>query len=582
MKIGYRFWRVRGFRLVAIGLLVAAGSPLHAQFIHDLTGDRRPWTKPVEVEGGDYRFVVLADKTGGPETGAFLQAVEEVNRLAPDFVVSIGDLIDGYVAAPEAIREQWRRLLSMTERLEAPFFFVGGNHDLSNEPMRREWIARFGTTYYHFNVGRDLFMVLDTEEPGGISDRQIDYFTQVLRHWKGRWIYLFMHRPLWYPHDHGGFASIDSLLQGHDYTVFSGHEHRYYKELRNGHAYYIMATTGGDSALRGVRLGEFDHYFHVTARDSAPVIANLSLGGLLPDDAVNSETKPMVDAMTGTNYIETVPVVLSDEYPESFDFEIKAVNRCAQAMAFTATLPDVEGLTFSPSHVDDCIAPDSERIYSIHAVNASKLSAERFAQFPIRSSCGYRLAGEPVAVSTEKTMLLDWNRTMRQDEACCIACDNPAYVGERWDWHGPDDGRFTLRVERIGEELVITVSTTDDRLIRSDDATAPQDRLAVFLATDAADGFTEKTRYDFVPGKPMQGGTEQKQGKVRGSCKAEKNGMTAKLTVPMSGLQTDAIRLNAAFTDSDDEQNTKPSVLWWKPPWDGSSEFVGSGVFIFR
>ena len=47
-----------------------------------------------------FRFVVVSDRTGGHQPGAWAQAVEQINRLKPDFVVSIGDLIEGYTAQP--------------------------------------------------------------------------------------------------------------------------------------------------------------------------------------------------------------------------------------------------------------------------------------------------------------------------------------------------------------------------------------------------------------------------------------------------------------------------------------------------
>lgn len=568
-------------RLAVIVLMATVGVPAHAQFRHALTGDRFPWSRPVEMDGNRYRFIVLADKTGGPETGAFLRAIDEINRLAPDFVVSIGDLIDGYVASPETVREQWNRLMEITGRIEAPLFFVGGNHDLSNEIMRREWADRFGVSYYHFRIGRDLFLVLDTEEPDGISEQQADYFAKVLKQCEVRWIYLFMHRPLWYPSNHGGFERIEPLLAGKNFTLFSGHEHRYYMENRNGHEYYIVATTGGDSGLRHPLIGELDHYLHVTARDSQPAIANLQLGCMMPNDLVNSWSKPMVDALTGTDYIKLPSgVLLGDDRPEYFAFEIRADNPCRQEMRFTAAMPDIEGLVFEPRKIEAHIAPATEQHFTVQVSNPGKLSVERFVQLPIRSSCGYTLSGEAVSIPTEKCVLLDWHRLLESDAAVDIICDHPAYVKEAWDWHGPEDGRFAIRVVRNHREVAITVAATDNRILCSTDEQAQQDRISLFLAIGTVDGFTEKIRYDFVPGQPMQGGSASLR--TTGYCTAKGHTLTAGLTVPLDQLTGDRIRLNVAFTDSDDPQNTKPSVLWWQPEWDTKTDFPESGVFLLR
>src|SRR5262249_39565293 len=46
----------------------------------------------------------------------------------------------------------------------------------------------------------------------------------------------------------------------------------------------MLATTGGGSKLRGPEYGEFDHVVWVTMKKDGPVIANLLLDGILPED----------------------------------------------------------------------------------------------------------------------------------------------------------------------------------------------------------------------------------------------------------------------------------------------------------
>lgn len=560
-------------------LLAAIAVPAAAQFRHTLPDGPKPWSKTPVVGTENYRFVVLADKTGGPETGIFPRAVDEVNRLAPDFVLSIGDLVDGYLNDPATIRRQWSEIFALTDRLEAPLFYVGGNHDLSNPTMVQHWRELFGATYYHFEVGRDLFLVLDTEEPGGLSAAQIAYFSELLNRWEGRWIYVFMHRPLWYPKNHAGYEAIDALLQGRAYTVFSGHEHQYYMERRNGRDYYLVATTGGDSQLRGPQLGEFDHYFFVTARDPEPVVANLQVGALLPNDVVNPETKPMVNTLLGGRYAEVVPALLPEECPASFGFEIALRNPCAQPMHFTAAMPAVEGLTFVPQRIETVVPAGETARCTVTVQNPDRRSAAGFEKLPIAVTGGYELVpgSEICTVPAQKMLLLDWNRPVPAGAALAIACDDPAYIKESWDWHGPADGCFALTVENRPREVVITVRTTDDQLVRSDDPAAPQDKVTIWLATDAAGPWS----YELVPERPMQrGGTAPLPAK--GSCTLDGHSLVATLTIPKNRLRSDRFRLNVAWTDSDNPLNMKPSVLWWKPVWGTAAEFAGSGLFILQ
>ena len=76
--------------------------------------------------------------------------------------------------------------------------------------------------------------------------------------------------------------------------------------------YYQLATTGGGSRLRGVRYGEFDHIVWVTMKKDGPVLANVMLDGVLPENLVVPETiepvtkldRKMTHPVKGTVYLD--------------------------------------------------------------------------------------------------------------------------------------------------------------------------------------------------------------------------------------------------------------------------------------
>ena len=65
---------------------------------------------------------------------------------------------------------------AIVKKLEMPFFYVAGNHDMSNAVMAEEWKERFGPSYYHFRYRDVLFLVLNTEEPPVPKDPESDAF----------------------------------------------------------------------------------------------------------------------------------------------------------------------------------------------------------------------------------------------------------------------------------------------------------------------------------------------------------------------------------------------------------------------
>jgi 5-hydroxyisourate hydrolase-like protein (transthyretin family) len=161
---------------------------------------------------------------------------------------------------------------------------------VANPFLEEVWKEKFGRRYYHFVYKNVLFLAACSEDPpnsGSMSKEQLAYLQKALQdNAHVRWTVVAVHRPLW-THadlDRNGWLEFEALLAGRPYTVFAGHVHRYQKFVRNGMNYYQLATTGGASRVRGTRFGEFDHIAWVTMKKTGPVIANVLLDGVYPED----------------------------------------------------------------------------------------------------------------------------------------------------------------------------------------------------------------------------------------------------------------------------------------------------------
>src|SRR5262249_31405298 len=106
----------------------------------------------------EFQFAVVSDRTGGHRPKVFARAVEQLNLLQPEFVVSVGDLIEGYSTDAEVLAREWREFQGYVARLEMPFFYVPGNHDIANATQGKLWQEKFGRSYYHF-VYRDVLFL---------------------------------------------------------------------------------------------------------------------------------------------------------------------------------------------------------------------------------------------------------------------------------------------------------------------------------------------------------------------------------------------------------------------------------------
>ena len=262
-------------------------------------------------DAGTFQFAIVSDRTGGHRARVFSQAVEQLNLLQPEFVVSVGDLIEGYTENSQKVVDEWREFQTYAHKLQMPFFYLPGNHDVANKYLDQVWKEKFGRRYYQFVYRNTLFLMANSDDPPGaeegqISAAQTEYMKKALEENPGvRWTFVIIHRPLWStPNvEKSGWPEFEKLLAGRSYTVFAGHVHSYMKYVRNGMNYYQLATTGGASRLRGVNYGEFDEIAWVTMKDSGPVLANVLLDGVFREDM----SRPVTDEGSAPPY-PTKPV----------------------------------------------------------------------------------------------------------------------------------------------------------------------------------------------------------------------------------------------------------------------------------
>ncbi|QDX82650.1 hypothetical protein B9N43_16270 [Denitratisoma sp. DHT3] len=305
--------------VTATGCVSPAPSPLDATI---------PQTaRPIQADPQEFHFAMVGDRTAGHRVGVFEQAMAQLNLLRPEFVINVGDLIEGYSEDQATINAQWDEIEEFTQRLGMKFFYVPGNHDISNDLQRREWNRRFGKDHYHFVYKNVLFVVLNTEDPpppksnkrallseyGGaamgkvmqalqanpdadfpddpklmelarkvrsadavnISPRQVESVRQTLARNKDvRWTVFLMHRPGW-RYQSGEFRQIERMTADRPYSMFAGHFHKYAYEQRNGRDYITLGTTGGSQPT-----GSVDHLMWVTMTSNGPEIANILQSGL--------------------------------------------------------------------------------------------------------------------------------------------------------------------------------------------------------------------------------------------------------------------------------------------------------------
>ncbi len=271
----------------------------------------------VPEDGESFQFAIFGDRTAGPPEGleVLRQAVAETNLLAPDFVMTVGDLVPGYNETPQWL-EEMRAYKSVMMDLAMPWYPVAGNHDIywrgSDPPPGHhdaDYEASFGPLWYWFPHKNAAFIVLYSDEGDPASNRkgygepaliqmsqaQLAWLEQTLRQ-TARYdhVFVFLHHPRWITAHYAGgnWESVHKLLAaaGNVSAVFAGHFHRQrYDGLKDGIAYFTLATIGGEMPMDVPGSGWLNHSLLVTVRAAHFDVATVPVGAVLDPKAMTPE-----------------------------------------------------------------------------------------------------------------------------------------------------------------------------------------------------------------------------------------------------------------------------------------------------
>jgi len=304
--------------LLLVGVMLESGcAPLEGGrsggvFSFDQEGipGPKPWTSQnFRNDQESFQFAIIGDRTGGANAeGTFALAMDQLNLLQPEFVINVGDIIEGYTRDKADLHSQWEEAEGLTRILDMPFFLTRGNHDASYPEAKEVWSERHGPAYYHFLYRNVLFMVLDTEDaprldpPPGMEEQiklynrlqtedperakrmlddfmkdeaivaglskpvefpqgQMDWIEETLEANAGvRWTFVFTHEPCW-ENPSESFKAVQALLESRQFTWFAGHLHYYDYDLIDGHEYITMGPAGASWHHDGP--GNVDHIMKI-------------------------------------------------------------------------------------------------------------------------------------------------------------------------------------------------------------------------------------------------------------------------------------------------------------------------------
>jgi len=203
-----------------------------------------------------FRFAAYGDTRDGHDVHR--RIVAEVLSFQPGLVLQTGDLVHHGSAADE-----WQIFDDITGdmRRQVPYYPARGNHDVAPEGYYEQRVTQpvlsGNKLYYSFEKGNLHFVAIDTQQAVGPESEQGRWLEADLAQAQaaGRFIVPFFHKAIFSIGPHAVEADVQALkpilhplFQRHGVRlVFEGHDHVYYRTVRDGITYVV--TGGGGAPL---------------------------------------------------------------------------------------------------------------------------------------------------------------------------------------------------------------------------------------------------------------------------------------------------------------------------------------------
>ncbi len=246
------------------------------------------------------QFAILGDSRDGEKV--FTQLIQKILKREPRFIIHLGDMI----SRPN--EKEWKGFFEISKAIDIPFFPVVGNHEVADttrgeEIYRKQFILPEEKTYYAFQTGGALFVILDSEKgKRKIMDDQWLWLKDILSSSNTPLKMVFIHRPLFPPVDSLKLGKAmdkyplarDDLHQLFVKTkvkaVFQGDDHRYDRMVKDQILYII--TGGGGAPIYALKdRGGYFHYVWVSIEEGRLEGEVVDLDGQIQDRFVIVDRK---------------------------------------------------------------------------------------------------------------------------------------------------------------------------------------------------------------------------------------------------------------------------------------------------
>jgi hypothetical protein len=203
----------------------------------------------------DFHFVLLGDRTGEEQPGVWEDVWKSAAAEKPDFIVGVGDTIQGGDdATADAEWQQAQHIIQPYRRI--PLYLAPGNHDVWSPASEKLFPKYTGhPLHYSFDHGPAHFTILDNSRADAFSAEELVFLEADLDAHKSQPLkFVVSHRPSWLVEAALHNTSGEIQRVAHKYGVqyiLAGHVHELIHIDLEGVSYFCAPSAGGHLRASG-------------------------------------------------------------------------------------------------------------------------------------------------------------------------------------------------------------------------------------------------------------------------------------------------------------------------------------------
>lgn len=242
-----------------------------------------------ETAANQFSFAVFGDNSpddsNDSQPEVFKTILKSIQARNEDFAFNNGDCINALTF--DSFKQKYEEYKNLTSTLyKSKIYIAVGNHDIEKDIDRQNFIRNeLGRLYTSFDYKDSHFIILDSEIVGQearVTGDQLKWLKNDLAMSQNAdHRFVFIHQPL-YPVDGHTGNSMDEYPAERDALhhlfadnnvdiVFSGHEHIYYNQLKDGVRYIITGGAGSSIYDSPFDSGSFHHFVIINAGNTLKI-----------------------------------------------------------------------------------------------------------------------------------------------------------------------------------------------------------------------------------------------------------------------------------------------------------------------